>query len=61
MEIETTATFDQDSKRFHRFMIDEGEGVTGSIYIPKGKQIPERVLIQLKTAGGVVKVKDNQE
>ena len=51
MEISITATFNGDSKRFHRFMIDEGEGITGSIYIPKGKQIPEKVTIQLKTAG----------
>ncbi len=28
MENELTATYDQDSKRYHRFMIDEGQGLT---------------------------------
>ena len=50
MEIQLTATFDQDSKRYHRFKIDEGQGVTGSIYIPKGKEIPDKVTIRLLTA-----------
>lgn len=50
MEIQITATFDQDSKRYHRFLIDEGQAVTGSIYIPKGKEIPEKVTIRLMTA-----------
>ncbi|MGA2465522.1 MAG: hypothetical protein ABSH06_14345 [Thermodesulfobacteriota bacterium] len=49
MEKELTAIYDSDSKRFHRFLIDGGQEITGTIYIPKGKEIPERVIIQLKT------------
>lgn len=49
MEIQVSATYDQDSKRYHRFVIDEGQAVIGSIYIPKNKEIPERVTILLKT------------
>ncbi len=45
---EITATFDQDSKRYHRYLIDEGQGVVGTIYIPKEKEIPKEVIIRLK-------------
>jgi len=45
-----TATFDQDTRRFHRFIIDEGQGITGVIYIPKGEEVPDQVTIELKTA-----------
>ena len=49
-KIEITATFDDDSKRFHRFIIDEGQGIAGSIYVPKDSQgIPEFVNIRLRT------------
>lgn len=51
MEKELTAIYDKDSKRFHRFLIDGGQEITGTIYVPKGKEIPERVTIQLKTKG----------
>jgi hypothetical protein len=45
---EITATFDRDSKRYHRYLIDEGQGVVGTIYIPKGKEIPKEMIIELK-------------
>lgn len=51
MEKEFTAIYDKDSKRFHRFLIDGGQEITGTIYIPKGKEIPERVIVRLKTKG----------
>lgn len=54
MEKELTAVYDKDSKRFHRFLIDGGQGITGTIYVPKGKEIPGRVIIQLKTKGEVI-------
>ncbi len=47
-EKELTATYDQ-SKRYHRFMIDEGQGLTETIYVPKDKPVPNTVTIQLKT------------
>ena len=43
-----TATYDQDSKRYHRFLIDGGQGITGTIYVPKGKEIPDAITISLK-------------
>ena len=45
---ERTATFDQDSKRYHRYVVDEGQGIVGTIYIPKGKEIPEEVIVKLR-------------
>jgi hypothetical protein len=49
MEIELIARFDGDSKRYHRFAILEAEGISGSIYIPKGMEIPDQVVIKLRT------------
>lgn len=46
---ELTATYDKDSKRFHRFIIDRNQGIVGNIYIPKNEQVPEKVTITLKT------------
>jgi len=45
---EVIATFDQDSKRYHRYIIDEGQEVVGTIYIPKGKEIPKEVTVKLR-------------
>ena len=48
-KVEVTATYDQDSKRYHRYLIDEGQGVTGTVYIPKKEeQIPEEIVIKLQ-------------
>ncbi len=44
-----TATFDKDSKRFHRYLIDEGQKVVGNIYVPKDSTgIPKEITITLK-------------
>jgi hypothetical protein len=29
-------------------VIDEGQGIVGNIYVPKGKEIPKQVLIKLR-------------
>ena len=49
MEKELIATYDQDSKRYHRFLIGGDQEITGTIYIPKDKEVPDRVTISLKT------------
>jgi hypothetical protein len=55
MKTEIIAIYNQDSKRYHRFLIDGGqEEITGTIYIPKGKEVPEKIVVLLKTAGGKV-------
>ena len=43
------ARYDDDSKRFHRFIIEEGQPVVGTIYLPKGGQIPDEITVVLKT------------
>ncbi len=43
------ATFDGDSKRFHRFLIDAGQEITGSVYIPRGQEIPRELTILLRS------------
>lgn len=48
-KVEVVATFDDDSKRFHRFLIDEGQGITGSVYVPKSSPVPDIVTIRLRT------------
>jgi hypothetical protein len=45
------ANYKGDSKNFHKFLIDQKKGVTGSIYISKGEEIPDIVKVYLKTAG----------
>ena len=48
-EASIVAVFDDDSKRFHRFIISEGQGFAGSIYIPKGAEIPDSITVKLQT------------
>jgi hypothetical protein len=47
-EKKLTATYDQDSKRYHRYVIDEGQGIVGNIYIPKNSEIPKELTIKLR-------------
>ena len=51
MRSEFIATYDRDSKRYHRFLIDEGQEITGTIYIPKDESVPDNLTIQLRTKG----------
>ena len=44
-----TATYDKDSKRYHRYIIDEGQGIVGNIYIPKGTWATKRVVVELQS------------
>lgn len=49
--MEITATYDQDSKRYHRYLIDPGQPVIGNLYIKKGDSIPDVVTIKLRVKG----------
>lgn len=46
---EIIATFDDDTKRMHRFIIDEGQDIKGTIYVSKEGQVPDVVTIRLLT------------
>ena len=46
------ATYDRDSKKYHRYIIDEGQGIVGNLYIPKDvESAPTRVIIDMKVKG----------
>jgi len=49
MEKDLRATYDRDVKGTHRFIIDDEQGVTGTIYIPKTEPVPDTVTILLRT------------
>lgn len=49
---EVNAQYEQDSKRYHRFNIDdESARVVGSVYCLKGEEVPEQIVINLKSLG----------
>ena len=48
---EITATLDGDSKRYHRFLIDTGQKITGTIHIPKDEPVPDNLTVQLRAKG----------
>ena len=56
---EVTATFDDDTKRMHRFIIDEGQAVKGVLYIFKDSTIPDSITIRLRTKAEAEKAKDD--
>jgi len=53
--VSATATYDRDSKRYHRYIVDEGQAVVGTIYIPKDKDVPKQVVIDLRVKGEKIK------
>jgi hypothetical protein len=50
-QLEVTATYDQDSKRYHRYTIDAGQPIIGNLYVKKGDKPPEVVKIRLRIKG----------
>ena len=46
---EITASYDGDTKRYHRYLIDNGQEIVGSLFIPKDfDQIPKEVIVRLQ-------------
>ncbi len=45
---ELTAAYIGDSKNYHLFLIDEGQELTGALYVPKDKPIPSTVTIRFR-------------
>jgi len=50
-QLEIVATYDQDSKRYHRYLIDPGQPVIGNLYVRKGDKPPESINIRLRVKG----------
>ena len=53
MKKDVTATYDHDSNGYHRFKVDRGQELTGTLCIPKDKPIPDTVTIRLRTKAEV--------
>ena len=52
--MELTAIYTRDSRHYHVFQLEEGQGVTGSLYFPRDSgEVPNQVVITLKTPGEV--------
>ena len=58
MEKELIAIYDKDSRKYHRFLIAENQGVTGSIYVSKATAVPDTIIVTLKTKAGTDKEKE---
>jgi len=50
--VEVKATYEKDTKRYHRFSIDSPE-VSGVIYIRKDADLPKEVRVKLHVEGNV--------
>jgi hypothetical protein len=50
-QIEITCTYDADTKRMHRYLIDPGQPITGTIYVPRTDKPPESVVLKLRVKG----------
>ena len=61
MDNQITATYDSDSKRYHRFLIDVGQVITGTIYIPKNESIPDSLTIHFRTKADQQKKIDSND
>lgn len=46
-EKQVIAIYDRDSKRYHRYVLDETQAIKGVLYVPKGQDIPKQVVIKL--------------
>ena len=47
--------YTKDTKKFHSFQVISEEGFTGTVYVPKGTEIPETITFTLKTAATLTK------
>ena len=49
MSTSLTATYNKDSERYHRYIIDadEDKAIVGTVYIKKGEEIPKELTIRL--------------
>jgi hypothetical protein len=51
MENELMATYNGDSRHYHFLDIDKGQGVMGTIYVPKDKPVHQTRTIRLRKLG----------
>jgi hypothetical protein len=49
MRKDLTATYDHDSNGYHRFRVDRGQGLTGTLCVPKTEPVLDTITIGLRT------------
>ncbi len=46
-EIRCSISYDKDTRRHHRYLVESVEGIVGSIYIPRDMDpIPNRIILE---------------
>ena len=58
MDVKTVARYDKDSRKYHRFLIGENQGITGSIYVSKTVAVPDTITVTLRTKADTDKEKE---
>ncbi len=49
MTTEIQATYERDSKRYHKYVIDSGQEAVGTLYISKDVEaVPKELVVKLK-------------
>jgi hypothetical protein len=48
-EKKITATFQDDTKRFHKFVVDDGQDIKGTFYLPKDREVPDVFIVRFRT------------
>ena len=54
-ELKMKAVYDEDTKYNHRFKLKGIDGISGSIYIVKGRDIPKMISLMMMTKADVDK------
>jgi len=52
---EAILLYNKDTKKFHSYQVISQDGFTGTVYIPRGMEIPETITFTLKTAATLTK------
>ena len=47
--------YTKDTRKFHAYQVVSDQGLTGTVYVPKGTEIPETITFTLKTAATLTK------
>lgn len=51
-ELRGLFSYEQDSKRYHRFKIEMDTGIVGTVYVPKDKQsMPNKLILEYVNRG----------
>lgn len=46
-EVTGKLRYEKDSRRFNRFQVETTVGIVGVVYIPKGDELPKKVILDV--------------